>query len=74
MASLRDNLLVTAGARAGYMDMQGYIDLPTGSAGEDELAEFIVELVDDYIRYECESFDRYIESALYGKYGMKLEI
>lgn len=67
--SLRDNLLVTMGARAAYMDMLREIDIPDGCAGEDVLASFVGQTVDDYLAesdkfVNCESFDEYIETAL----------
>lgn len=72
MASLRDNLLVTAGARAAYMDSKGCIDLPGGVEGEDILADFIAEAVDRYIAnipYGVGPFDIYIETGLSRKFG-----
>lgn len=75
MFSLRDNLLVTAGARAAYMDgMTETISLPGGIEGEDVLAEFIVDMVDQYlyanaIAIGVEPFDIYIEKALINKFG-----
>ena len=72
MASLRDNLLVTAGARAAYMDSEGCINLPGGVEGEDILAEFIKDMVDCYINLESDTlgpFDLYIEKALLAKFG-----
>lgn len=72
MASLRDNLLVTAGARAAYMDSKGCIDLPGSVEGEDILAEFIVDMVDCYIDGGFdEPFDIYIEESLIIKFGGK---
>lgn len=74
MFSLRDNLLVTAGARAAYMDSEGCIDLPGGVEGEDILAGFIADMVDQYlyanaIAIDVEPFDLYIEKALLAKFG-----
>lgn len=72
MATLRDDLLVTAGARAAHMEWLGSIDLPSGSRGETELADFIVEVCDRYINKESYiPFDEYIEKALMEKYGDK---
>ena len=68
--SLRDNLLVTMGARASSMDSLGYIELPDGSRGEDILAIFCCNVVDEYLverhspEMDCISFDEYIETAL----------
>lgn len=74
MLSLRDNLLVTAGARAAYMDSKDCIDLPGGVEGEDILAGFIVDMVDQYMYADAicigvEPFDVYIEKALLAKFG-----
>lgn len=69
MASLRDNLLVTAGARAAYMDSEGCIDLPGGVEGEDILAGFIVKAVNHYLFNDVGPFDLYIEKALLAKFG-----
>lgn len=70
MVNLRDNLFITAGARAIYMETNGDIVLPGGVAGEDELAEFVVEMVDCYIDGGFdEPFDIYIEKALLAKFG-----
>ena len=68
--SIRENLLVTAGTRAAYMDASGIIVLPTGAEGEDRLAEFTIKTVDRYINEQIdEPFDLYIESALRDEYG-----
>lgn len=71
-ASIYENLLITAGVRAGHMDGK-YIDLPTGSAGEDAVADFIALLVDEYIaktyKNEDVSFDEFIETALMERFG-----
>ena len=62
---LRDNLLVSIGSRAAYMDVMGHITMPYGSKGEDELAEFSAMLADRYIQEKPEcGFDEYIETAL----------
>ena len=67
--NLRDNLLVTAGARAAYMECSRMIDLPAGSVGEDILAAFVTKTVDKYIDEQIDiSFDEYIESALTKEY------
>lgn len=63
--SLRDNLLVTIGSRAAYMDSAGHIELPDSAYEEDELALFAAKLADDYIKdHPDESFDKFIEAAL----------
>lgn len=65
-----DHLLVTLGCRAGVMDMRGDIDLPIGTYGEDDLAEFAARTVDDYMTTDGDTpFDEYIETALLAKYG-----
>lgn len=72
MVNLRDNLFITAGARAIYMETNGDIVLPGGVAGEDELAEFVVDVVDRYISAipdGVEPFDIYIETMLLNKFG-----
>lgn len=62
---LRDNLLVTIGSRAAYMDIMGHITMLYGSDGEDELAKFSALLADRYIQEKPEcGFDEYIETAL----------
>ena len=66
---IRDNLLVTAGTRAVYMDCLGDIDIPEGFDEENKLAEFLTKVVDDYIRLECGNFDLYLEAKLIEKYG-----
>lgn len=68
---IRDNLLVTAGARAAYMHCRGDIDISNDLAGEDDLAEFITKAVDVYMKDYDASFDLYIEDALMKKYGGK---
>jgi hypothetical protein len=72
-ASIRDNLLVTAGARAAYMDDANVINLPSGTDGEDELALFLSKVVDQYINYKRffdePNFDEFVEKSLQEKYG-----
>jgi hypothetical protein len=68
--SRRDDLMVTMGARAAYMECIGNITLPKGVDGEYELSVFVAEKVDHYIDNEIdEAFDIYIEEALEKKYG-----
>lgn len=70
----RDNLLITAGARAAYMECSRVIDLPSGSAGEDILSVFITKEVDRYIEEQIDiPFDYYIESKLIGEYSLRKE-
>ena len=66
----RYNLLVTAGARAAYMDCAGKIELPTGVEGEDKLARFVKNRVDAYMKENIDiSFDEYIEGHLEQQFG-----
>ena len=70
--TLRDNLLVTAGARAAYMHDAGAINLPGGLRGEERLAKFISEQVDAYAWFDCDvNFDEYIELALFHEYAFE---
>ena len=70
----RDNLLVTAGVRAAYMECSRLIDLPAGSVGEDALAGFVTEAVDKCIEEPIDiPFDEYIESALMDEYRKEKE-
>ena len=66
---IRDNLLVTAGARAAYMNYNDKIDIPEGIEEEFKLSEFLTKVVDDYLRFERENFDLYLETKLIEKYG-----
>lgn len=66
---LRDNLLVTIGCRAGSMNALGYIDLPTGSNGEDDLAIFSERLADAWLANEGgDNFDEFIETSLEARF------
>ena len=66
---IRDNLLVTAGARAAYMNYSDKIDIPDGIEEEFKLTEFLTKVVDDYLRRDCGNFDLYLETKLIEKYG-----
>lgn len=66
---IRDNLLVTAGARAAYMNCGDKIDIPEGIEEEFKLAEFLTKIVDYYLRVDCGNFDLYLENKLTEKYG-----
>lgn len=69
--SLRDNLLITAGTRLGYMHANNTIDVPSGIFSEDEVAEFITDIVDEYIEDNIDrSFDLYIEERIMVRYGV----
>lgn len=72
---IRENLLITMACRAAYMDCNGVIVLPSGSVGEDMLAEFISEMVDKYIAMTRDDgldiiFDEYIETSLINAFGV----
>lgn len=71
-ASLREDLLVTGGARAAFMAYCGYIDLPFGVEGEADISRYVSKLVDAYLEYrefdKDLNFDEYIENALRRKY------
>lgn len=71
--NIRDDLLVTMGARAAYMHDKDLIKLPSGVEGERELSAFVVTTVNKYIfspgLFDM-NFDEYIETALTEKYGV----
>lgn len=68
--NIRDNLLVTIGSRAAYMDARGDITLPDGSQGEDILAAFAVKLAERWIGEEPDAmnFDEFIETELENRF------
>ena len=67
----RDDLLITAGKAAAYMECSRVINLPHETE-EDELVEFITGAVDKYIDEEIDiPFDYYIESKLLKEYQIK---
>ena len=66
---IRNNLLVTAGARAAYMNCSDKIHIPEGIEEEFKLSEFLTKVVDDYLRLDCGNFDLYLETKLIEKYG-----
>lgn len=67
----RDDLLITAGKAAAYMECSRVINLPHGTE-EDELVGFITGAVDKYIDDEIDiPFDYYIESKLLKEYQIK---
>lgn len=71
--SWRDDLLVTAGARAAYMHDKGDVDLPGYIAGESMLSAYISTEVDWYLNSipaGAVSFDEFIEQRLLDKYGV----
>lgn len=71
---IRDNLLVTIGMRAAYMESLGEIELPQGSLGEDNVTNFATDIAHNYMNdIEDIGFDEYIETALLEKYGKKGE-
>ena len=65
------NLLVTAARRAAYMEDQNLISLPVGEQGEEEVAEFCYNLVNNYQMSDDDSFDEYIEKSLLEKYKVE---
>jgi hypothetical protein len=69
---IRDNMLVTAGVRAGYMDISEEINLPSGVSGENRVATYIASIVDNYIKSKNDMpFDDYIETLLTCTFGGK---
>lgn len=70
-ASIRDDMLVTAGARAAFMYDQDIICLPEGVMGEHQLAELLTRVVDTYLSGDFGNFDNWIETALMQAYGKK---
>ena len=67
----RDDLLITAGKAAAYMECSRVINLLHGTE-EDELVGFITGAVDKYIDEEIDiPFDYYIESKLLKEYQIK---
>ena len=70
-SKFRDDLLITAGKTAAYMECSSVINLPHGTE-EDELVRFITGAVDKYIDEEIDiPFDYYIESKLLKEYQIK---
>lgn len=66
-----DDLLITAGKTAAYMECSRVINLPYRTE-EDELIGFITGAVSKYIREEIDiPFNYYIESRLLKEYGVK---
>lgn len=79
-ATIRENLLVSMGMYAGNMMQCGAIKLPYGTAGEDALADFCVECVDNFIEHDNNvgqirgmdiPFDDYAIECLASKFGIK---
>ena len=67
---IREELLVIAGARAGYMYGENRIELNCGNDWEHKLACNIRRIVDGYLLSRDDvNFDLYIESALEQTYG-----
>lgn len=72
----RDEMLVTMGARAAYMESRGDIKLPSGVQGEHELASYVSRKVGEYMNLRDSrlvdiTFDEFIETALINAYGHK---
>ena len=73
-ATIRENLLVTMAMYAGEMDQTLEIDLPFGTVGQDDLADFCVNCVDHWMKTEMDiPFDIYAQECLVSKYGQKYE-
>lgn len=73
-ATIRENLLVSMAMYAGEMDQTCEIDLPFGTGGEDELADFCVDCVDHYMQTDMDiPFDIYAQECLASKFGRKDE-
>ena len=71
---IRDDLLVTAGVRAGIMWESGDIKLPSGLEGEADVANYISREVDYYLaKDDREPFDLFIEESLLARYGVENE-
>lgn len=70
---LRDNLLVTTGVRAAFMEHMGDITLPYGIDGEDKFVSFVSRTVGHYLCMPDRdvNYDEYIETALMNEYGSK---
>lgn len=73
-ATIRENLLVSMAMYAGEMDQTCEIDLPYGTVGEDDLADFCVDCVDCYMQTDMDiPFDIYAQECLASKFGRKEE-
>ncbi len=71
-ATLRENKIAAMAARAAQMEMIGYLSLPCGSTGEDQLADFCADKVTEYDEAGTgEPFDLFIEKALTEEYGIR---
>ena len=69
---VRDNLLVTAGVRAGFMDYSEDIKLPPGLEGEADVANYISREIDYYLAADKKDpFDIFIEESLSARYGIE---
>ena len=75
--SIRDNLLVVMGMYAGDMNRADVIDLPIGVEDENELAEYCVECVDEFLDHDVFDgdlpFDEFAENRLKKKFGWRVE-
>lgn len=71
---IRDDLLVTAGVRAGYMEYSGDIKLPSGLEGEADVSNYIAREIDYYmVSDDRDPFDIFIEESLLARYGIVQE-
>lgn len=69
-SEIRDNMLVTIGVRAGYMDSMNHISIGGSVHDEEMLAKFAVGVVDEYLATDNDMpFDEFIEKALTERYG-----
>lgn len=69
--SIKQDLLITMGCRAGCMDCDKQISLPVGVMGEYTLSDFVSAMVYAYMTTELEAefgFDDYIENLLMVKF------
>ena len=76
-ATIRENLLITMALYAGDMNRADVIDLPIGVEGENELAEYCVECVDEFLDHDVFDsdlpFDEFAENRLIKKFGWRVE-
>ena len=70
MASIHENLIATMALRAGQMEGLGLIALPSGVEGEDLIADFCVDKVEEFQLYHFEEpFDIFIETELQKRFA-----
>lgn len=67
----RDNMLTTAGAIAGYLHATDVIDIPAGAPGENIMAAYITNIVNNYNKLDYDiSFEEHIKSLLIHAFGV----